>query len=194
MRILLIFAAIAFGLNSCGSADEFVVELECIVFDRDLIDAENAAIQEQMKEIPRKSQGAVYSSLRLQSLRQHARQHINSKATLIVGLSESSSHTFSTEDFKTEAHINVFGVNDSECEIDVQWGMAYRPDARSVTTPRITGKFKVPLNVERTLGGGGTNSHNAVFVLTVRKAQLDDLQPKRLSVHFGLDLPNPVPR
>jgi hypothetical protein len=65
---------------------------------------------------------------------------------------------------------------------------------RSVTTPRITGKFKVPLNVERTLGGGGTNSHNAVFVLTVRKAQLDDLKPKRLSVHFGLDLPKPDAR
>lgn len=194
MRTLLISAAIAFCMNSWASADEFVVELECIVFDRDLTDAEKAVIHERMNEIPRKSQGLFYSSLRLQSLRQNARQITNSKATLIVGRSESSSHTFAAEDLRTEAHVNIIGVNDGECEIDVQWGMAYRPDAKSVTTSRKTSKFNVPLNVERTLGHGGTDSHLTLFVLTVHEAQSDDLQPKKLSTDFGLDLHRPVAR
>lgn len=194
MRTLMISAVIAFCINCCVSAGEFVVELECIVFDRDITDAENAVIHERMKEIPRKSHGHFYSSQYLQSLRQNARQITNSKTTLIVGRSESSSHTFATKDFMTEAHFNIIRANDGECEIDVQLGMSYRSNAKSVTTSRINTKCNVPFNEEQTIRGGLTKSLNEVFVLTVRKARTDDLQPKNLSTDFGLKLHHSVTR
>lgn len=181
MRHLLVSLALVASLPGIALAEKLVVEVECLVFDRQLSDAENDQIQKAMKKLPRKSHGEFYSSEKLRLLKQNARQLSASRASFMVGESESSSLTAASENLETEAYIQVLNVEDRECEVQVQCKVAYRQNDGSTTASQVNTKLRLVLGRERMIGGGGTDSCNIVAAVKVREPRPDEGKLDKLS-------------
>ena len=180
----------------CGNAtaESYVVDLECVVFDRDLTDAENEMIRQTINDLPRKVQGAAYGKEHLRLLRQNTNQLFVIKSTLILHKTETASQKLKTDRVQMEAHIRLIEANDESCQLDIQWGIAMKFDERHSSTGTHTEQRWVPLDTEQQISGGGGNNHYRQFIICVCKVTDDDLAPKKLPADFGREMLPQLPQ
>lgn len=184
IAIVLLIGQLAIAQNHVVLSLKYVVELTCEIFDRDLTEAEDTALQKYLEDTPKKLRGAMYEAEKMRMLRSNTTLLATTRASLIVSEGESNSHTFSTLNIGSEAHVRVIEVVDGTCETEVQWGTAYRVNDISASVLTSTMKLRIPLRQKRHLSSGGTTGGMAFHLVAVRPASSVDLQPKKLPSNF----------
>lgn len=186
MPRLLLSTCLLIWCNTAGFAQTFSVELETVVFDRDLSEAEIKAIHDTKHAIPHGS--GYYAKSSLDLLRKNATQLARHHTAVTLRQTEYSSTKLESDHMKTEAHIRVLESNSEACHLDIQWGAAYVLNDKQLHISKHTEKRWVPFGEERPISGGGGEKFYLQFVISARRATNDDVAPKELPLDFGMDL------
>jgi hypothetical protein len=198
MRIPLALLIVLAAAHGQALAQKYVVEVEGVVFDRDLTPVESQRLRLELKDIPAKERQAAWEERCMAFLRENAQQLYSEKCTLVVGTSEIASQYVRTDAMKFEAHLRVMQADKDTCKLDVHIGVAYAIGQHMVAAARVTNPRTLRLNEPTFIARSSGMSRNAagrliagytqMLTMRVREATEDDLAMKTLLPNFGADL------